>query len=245
MTLDAVGGPIAAGLVPRTDVDFDTLAKHLRPLGNSTRLRLLHYLTSPRYLEEVASKLQMSRQGARKHLDELVKLGVVRKRLGRRDFGPVTEYVLNNQRLFLLHTEFAKLGSLKPSRDLDEVVGTIDHTATTGVRGTPNLREPQLVIVRGLDEGRAFELADQPGRTWRIGRAKESEIRLDYDTFLSNRHAEVRRETRGFILVDAFSRNGTYLNWRRLERGDSTPLESGDILGVGKSILVLRLPPRA
>lgn len=235
---------VEPGSLVRTDIDFDLLSQHLKPLGNATRLKLLHLLTQPQYLEEVASRLRMSRQGARKHLDELVELGAVRKQLGRREFGPVTEYVLNHQRLFLLQIELGKLGGLKPAAGADQTQGTIDHAMTLpGARKGPASTESQLVIVRGLDEGKAFTLADQPGRLWRLGRGKDVEVRLDYDPFLSNRHAEIRRERDGFLLVDAFSRNGTFLNWRRLDRGQSVRLDRGDVVGVGKSLLVFQTRP--
>lgn len=224
--------------LPRTDIDFQELARALHPLGNATRLKLLHLLTIPRHLEEIASSLKMSRQGARKHLDELVELGVIKKQQGRRDFGPVTDYVLNLQRLFQLHSEFGKLGTLRPARASEEVLQTLAQTGHAPAR--PGSGDPCLTLVRGLDEGRVFQLADQPGRVWRIGRNKESEIRLDYDPFLSNRQAEIRRDPKEFQLVDAFSSNGTYLNWRRLEKGAAVPLQRGDIVGVGKSLLVFQ-----
>lgn len=229
------------GLVPRSDIDFDTLAKHLKPLGNPKRLKLLHLLTAPQYLEEIASRLKMSRQGVRKHLDELVELGVVRKQLARRDFGPVTEYVLNHARLFHLSTEFGKLGSLKPARSQEDAAATLEHATTAGGPRVSVAGEPALLMVRGLNEGQVFALADQPGRAWRIGRGKEADIRLDYDPFLSNRHAEVRREQRGFVLVDAFSRNGTYVNWQKLEKGVPVPLQRGDVVGIGKTLLVFQV----
>ncbi len=240
--VDDAPADLVHGLLPRVDVDFDVLADHLKPLGNATRLRLLHMLTRPLYLEEIASKLGMSRQGARKHLDDLVDLGVLRKQFGRRDFGPVTEYVTNAQKIFLLQVEFEKLGGLKPPAEA-EPRPTLDRSASaTGARRSPPRPAPRLAIVRGPSEGCAFELADQAARVWRIGRDKAAEIRLDHDPFLSNRHAEVRRDARGFVLADAFSRNGTTLNWRRLDRGATVALKPGDVIGVGKTSLVFQVP---
>jgi DNA-binding transcriptional ArsR family regulator len=232
---------------PRTDgerlpsgIDFEALARDLRPLGSTVRLRLLDLLTEPLYLEEVARRIGLSRQGVRRHLDELVEVGLLRKQLGDRPVGEVSEYVLDHARVFQMNTEFARLGMLRPTREAlahapTADVGRSGKPARAAARG-----EPALALVRGQGEGRVFLLAHQPGRVWRIGRAKGAEIRLDYDPYVSNRHAEVRREAAGFALVDAFSRNGTTLNWAPIEKGEAAPLARGDVIGVGRTLLVFQ-----
>jgi pSer/pThr/pTyr-binding forkhead associated (FHA) protein len=52
---------------------------------------------------------------------------------------------------------------------------------------------------------------------------------------VSRRHAQIRRETSGFTLVDVGSLNGTYINRERVEK---TELRSGDELQIGKFKLV-------
>ncbi len=223
-------------------IDFDLLAERLRPFGNATRLRLLHLLTRPLYLEEIASTLSMSRQGARGHVDLLTDLGVLYKRPGEREFGPVTEYVLSRERLFHVQTDFAKLGALRPPLPTAPAL-TLEERAPAARRGPGPGPAPRVTIVRGLDEGRIFQLANQPGRVWRIGRSPDAEIPLDYDPYLSHHHAEVRRLEKGFVLVDALSRNGTSLDFAPLDRGESAPLHAGAIVGVGKSLLVFQEHP--
>lgn len=217
-----------------SEVDFEGLAEALEPLGSKTRLRLLAYLTEPHYLEEIASFLGMSREGARKHVNKLVEIGALTKQQGRRETGPVVEYIVVPQVLFALSEDFAKLGALQP----DE--GHLSRTQVTQpeVEGDPD-RGPALVLVHGLNRGRVHALAP-PGDPWRIGRDPDLEIPLEYDPFVSEHHAEVVRDGGDHVLADAYSTNGTYLNWEKLDRGGRRPLQAGDVVGIGKTLLVYR-----
>ena len=63
-----------------------------------------------------------------------------------------------------------------------------------------------------------------------VGRAQDSSIFLD-DVTVSRSHAEVVRGDRGFLIRDAGSLNGTYVNRVRV---DSVDLRNGDEIQVGK-----------
>lgn len=227
-------GPGAAAGRVRLDIDFEALANDLKPLSNPKRLKLLHFLTEPHYLEEIASELKMARQSAQKHVDLLMDGGFLKKQQGRRDSGPVTEYLLRPQKLFTIHEEFGKLGVLEPVVEDEMLTRTqLSSTAPAGrsVEGVPRLR-----VVHGRTLGQTYELSgDGP---WMVGRDPKGDVTLDYDPFVSNRHAEIGREGDEFGISDAFSTNGTRLNWEALDKGQSVPLRHGDVLGVGKTLLV-------
>jgi pSer/pThr/pTyr-binding forkhead associated (FHA) protein len=88
-----------------------------------------------------------------------------------------------------------------------------------------------LVVKRGPNVGSRFALdADHV----RAGRHPESDIFLD-DITVSRRHAEIRREGDGYVVYDAGSLNGTYLNRERVDRG---VLRNGDELQIGAFKLV-------
>ena len=69
----------------------------------------------------------------------------------------------------------------------------------------------------------------------RLGRRPESDVYLD-DITVSRNHVEVERKGDSFIVRDAGSLNGTYLNQARID-GDAQ-MVNGDELQVGKFKLV-------
>jgi DNA-binding NtrC family response regulator len=71
-----------------------------------------------------------------------------------------------------------------------------------------------------------------------IGREATAGIRLERDTRASRLHATLHRGALGALrIVDEKSRNGTYVNGRRIEEA---VLEDGDVLSIGKSLFVIR-----
>jgi hypothetical protein len=91
------------------------------------------------------------------------------------------------------------------------------------------LREGQGLLVgkRGPNAGSKF-LLDKDVTS--CGRHPSSDIFLD-DITVSRRHAEILREGARYLVKDAGSLNGTYVN---RERVDVAELVSGDELQVGK-----------
>lgn len=74
----------------------------------------------------------------------------------------------------------------------------------------------RLRQTKGADSGRELEF-DQD--LIRIGRMPDSEVNFDPEVDLdaSGRHAEIRSESGRYILIDAGSRNGTWLNGQRVK----------------------------
>ena len=89
-----------------------------------------------------------------------------------------------------------------------------------------------LVVKRGPSVGTRY-LLEQP--VTRAGRHPESDIFLD-DITVSRRHAEVRRQDDGKVVIrDVGSLNGTYVNRERI---DEQTLSGGDEVQIGKFKLV-------
>lgn len=88
-----------------------------------------------------------------------------------------------------------------------------------------------LVVKRGRNAGSRYVL-DAASTT--AGRHPESDIFLD-DVTVSRRHAEIVRDGDDYVVRDAGSLNGTYLNRNRVE---SAPLRDGDELQIGSFKLV-------
>lgn len=228
------------------DEEEQALARLVEALANPTRLALLRQLRQPRTLGEIRLRAEhnpeglnpdrlMTRQAVRGHLDRLVEAGFVRTRRATRGAAPVEEYVVNHQGLFALAEEVRVLGELRP---LDP--SWDGHTEVLDGRGRASRSQgPRLVVVRGLGEGRAFAL--DGALEWLIGRRWGLAVTLDYDPFVSSEHARVVTDG-GRFFVEALptSRNPTMLNWVELGRGERSPLATGDVVGVGKSLLLFR-----
>jgi pSer/pThr/pTyr-binding forkhead associated (FHA) protein len=89
-----------------------------------------------------------------------------------------------------------------------------------------------LVVKRGPNVGSRYLLE---GDVTRAGRHPESDIFLD-DITVSRRHAELRREADGKVVIrDVGSLNGTYVNRERIEE---QVLSGGDEVQIGKFKLV-------
>lgn len=220
--------------------ELASLAEPLGVLGNEKRLHLLSYLTTPHYIREIASELGITRQSAQAHVDKLVEIGVVERRRGRREQGPVTDFVVVPQRLFALQERFGGVGRLEPEVE-DDQVRAVTETLERDGDEAPSPTAPRLVIVHGFRQGQVVPLTG--GGPWMIGRETTAQVCLDYDPFVSSRHAEIRRaDGPGFAVADLYSRNGTRVDGETLDRGGTAELESGTVLGIGRSLLVFRTP---
>ena len=224
---------------------LETLAEDLDALSNLQRLRLLHLLTRPRYAEEIADALGMSRQSALKHIEKLQERGFVRPLHGRRATGPVIEFLVVPQRLFAVGVAIGDLGNLEPEGG--PAVRTDERTVVIGPQGTAEPAEPapaapltsgsHLLLVNGPAAGSRFALAPDQAR-WTLGRDEDRSLRLAHDPFISGRHAEIQKDATGHVLVDVFSANGTFLNFSRVPRGGRVPLRVGDVINLGHTFLV-------
>ncbi|CAN5254644.1 hypothetical protein BH10PLA2_BH10PLA2_10970 [soil metagenome] len=90
---------------------------------------------------------------------------------------------------------------------------------------------PRLIVIKGSDQGKQFELDDQ---VVSIGRDSTSRIRL-HDTEISRRHAELRRSGDAFLIADLGSVNGTFVNDIQITE---SALHPGDRVQVGQSLLL-------
>jgi pSer/pThr/pTyr-binding forkhead associated (FHA) protein len=94
-----------------------------------------------------------------------------------------------------------------------------------------------MVVRKGPNAGSRYLL---DAEVTHAGRHPNSDIFLD-DITVSRRHVEIVRRpdvdghSSGFVVKDAGSLNGTYVN---RERVDECPLSSGDEVQIGKFVLV-------
>ncbi|RMG09326.1 MAG: FHA domain-containing protein [Planctomycetota bacterium] len=107
--------------------------------------------------------------------------------------------------------------------------------ASAALRGRVAGVSPELVVVDGPARGAFLSLGDRP---LTVGRASSCDLVLEGDSRASHRHARVVPLGGGrYLLEDLESTNGTEVNGERIAQ---VPLRPGDLLRVGRSLLVYR-----
>ena len=235
---------------PRTrrGIAYDELSEYLRVLGVANRLELLRKLQWPRAVSEIqltparrakdrAPDRALSRNAVELHLKRLQELGLVHARTRATAEGrDVTEYVVNHARMFVVTDELRRV-SLQRTSPVER---------TDAAEDDPSVEPPQvpkgasLLLVNGPLEGSAFSLkGDGP---WVVGRETGVDVALPYDAFVSRDNTRIVREGARFVVeAVAGARNGTRVNWQLLAPGERRALCAGDVVGVGRSLLVLRV----
>ena len=95
--------------------------------------------------------------------------------------------------------------------------------------------QAELVVVKGKHRGQFVKLGAGPVT---IGRSASTQLPLSDDSKVSGQHAKVvPLDGERWILEDLGSTNGTFLND---ERVDQAPLRSGDLIRIGRSLIVFR-----
>jgi DNA-binding transcriptional ArsR family regulator len=218
----------------------DALPEVLETLGNPGRLGLMRQMRRPRRVADLDLRAagaervgRASRQAVQHHLRKLLAAGLVEMHSRGAAFVG-NEYLVSQRQLFAVTEQLRDLVRPEPDDALDQG----ETRAGIPLQRPPAPGARSLVLVHGVEEGRSWPLPSS--RPLRIGRARACDVRIDYDPFASATHAQVEDGPQGAWLTDAGSRNGTYLNWQRLGRGEKRPLVAGDAIGVGRSILVLR-----
>lgn len=90
---------------------------------------------------------------------------------------------------------------------------------------------PRLIVQATGDE---FPLGDEPVT---LGAEAGNTIVLD-DPAIAGRHATIRQDEEGYVIEDAGSAGGTFVNEQQVE--GSMPLQEGDVIRVGNTLLELR-----
>lgn len=226
----------------REDVDVERLSVYLKALAHPNRLELLRMLRVPMAAGEVhlrprrrddalSQERAISRQAVLQHLESLEEVGVV-DRLPEEP-GVGQRRVVNQARLFALIEDLRALTMLRPAVrvDVDATLARMDEPHAAWPPG------PKLVLVAGPWEGHVFPL--QPPGPWTVGRSRSQRVSLAYDPYVSAEHARLVAEGGGAALEQLpGARNPCLVNYAPLAKGARRRLRSGDVVGVGRSVLV-------
>lgn len=214
--------------------DHVELAKALEALANPLRVAILHRLSTPAFMPDLAQELQMTRQAIKKHLDALEAVGLVTAVPSRRGALRAMEYRTNPAGLFAFKEHVWGL-AIPADPSLAQPAVTMPAANTERANGSNGYG---LLLVHGDQPGRWFGLNGRVPAV--VGRDPKVEVSLAYDAFASARHALLRHAPGGWTVTDLQSTNGTRINFRPVPAGETITLRPGDLLTVGKSHLLLR-----
>jgi len=98
-----------------------------------------------------------------------------------------------------------------------------------------------FLMYRDADSRLVFFVLEAIAERVTIGRREGNDLSLDWDHEVSRSHAEIELVGGGWVVADdGLSRNGTYLNGARI--GGRRPVQDGDVLRIGRTSLVVRVP---
>lgn len=234
---------------PRPDWDEVTgdLVDSLEAIAYPNRFKLLTELKEPRAIGDIKLTATVdhgnpdrviTREGVRHHMKKLRDAGFVKARTARGRGQTEHEYVVDRTRLYELSEALRDL-------PLKQRAGTWDAwenlTWDTPVKGCPN-----LTVVHGSRIGESFPLrggSREEERGWIIGRNEDVEINLDWDACVDDQAAEIHRGEEGFEVIDLRSaKRRVVVNGEALDRGERVGIGPGDVISVGRSVLVLQDP---
>jgi hypothetical protein len=128
--------------------------------------------------------------------------------------------------------------SFEPSPLPETILKKLDGTEEF-LEKTVTLREsPVLSITKGAGAGLTYSLNADSATS--LGRAKVNDIVVP-DVAVSTQHCRIKREDGRFVVLDLRSRNGTFVNDRRVSR---CALSEGDTIKIGETFLQFRTDQR-
>lgn len=113
---------------------------------------------------------------------------------------------------------------------------------------TPKTESQQLIVDVVANEytgSQQFTLSQEFNSIGRKNNAgpscrPDAEI-VTTDNYMSKKHIVVKKKGNGFTLCDNGSTNGTYLNGKKLDKGDEQYLKTGDVVRIGRTELKITI----
>lgn len=228
-----------------TDPAFlQELSEYLEVLSNPVRLKILKVIErEPREISEIASRIDTSYANTKKHIDQLVAIGLVKKEAG---FGretvkgihPVWKFSLVDGGLEMLIRNIGVFSSINIPLGFGDIQSLIAPVRKSLLEGSGDAY-PALHLIEGGAAGRTFLLKKERVSIGRIdpdfpSHAKEGDIALPVDyaavTRITKPHAILSRSGNEWYIEDRGSSSGTYVNSGRIAPMNRVSLKNGDVI---------------
>jgi len=229
--------------------DLEELSEYLDVLSSSTRLKILKTIErSPKDIRQISAAIETSYENTKKHLDRLMKIGVVRKEAGlsrptARGVRPVWKYSLVPGGLEAITRSLGLFANLRLTLT-DEVLAERLASVRETVSGEfGRLSSPVVILLGGPEDGKVFPLDHDRIAIGRLdpaaGAPRGQAIVLSEGyaavTRVSRPHARITRHRDGvWFIEDCGSTGGTFVNGRLLEEGRRHELHDGDMIDLAK-----------
>jgi DNA-binding transcriptional ArsR family regulator len=220
------------------------LSEYLEVLSNPVRLKILKVIEKePKEISEIASRIDTSYANTKKHIDQLVHIGLVRKEAGfgretAKGIHPVWKFSLAEGSLSGLIKNLGVFSRINIPMGYGEIQKTLNSVREAVLRES-GTDFPALHLVEGKGAGRTFLLKSARVQIGRIdpdspSRPGEGDIALPVEyvavTRITKPHAIVTRSGSVWQIEDRGSSGGTYLNAALIPPLHKTPLKNGDII---------------
>ncbi|WOF17271.1 FHA domain-containing protein [Methanoplanus sp. FWC-SCC4] len=240
-----------------SDPDFyEDLSEYLNVLSNSTRLRILKLIEHhPKEVREIAREIDTSYENTKKHLDKLLKTGIVKKEAGMgrqtsKGSLPVWKYSMISggmesiiRNLSIFSNIDVRIGEEELRSKIDEVNGLLASEYGSDI--------PVIVILGGDEDGKAYPLKKDEVRIGREDLSSPEYAASEYAIVLSAGYEAVTRVSKPhgrFVLrngqwyyEDCKSTGGTFINNRQIPPGKEVPVNNGDMLDLARGAKGARL----
>jgi len=229
-----------------TPLFYERLSDYLSVLGNPVRLRILKIIEkNPRDIREISTEIETSYENTKKHLNKLLKAGLIRKEAGvgkptSKGVHAVWKYSTVPGGLELIARNVGSFCNMEIKNPdlidkLLEIRRMIDDEVSSDL--------PVFVLLGGTDDGRIYPVKRD---TVKIGRYdpsakgifdEDNDIVLDDDyrgvTRISKPHSTIFFENDAWLIRDDGSSGGTSVNGIVIGESGETALSDGDMIELG------------
>ena len=223
---------------------LEELSEYLEVLSNPQRLKILKVIEKePKEISEIASRIDTSYANTKKHIDQLVNIGLVKKEAG---FGretvkgihPVWKFSLAEGGLEMLIRNLGVFSRINIPMGFGEIQETLE-SVRKAVLTESGSGYPALHLVEGKGAGHTYLLKKERVLVGRIdpdfpSRLSEGDIALPEEyvavTRITKPHAVMTRTREGWQIEDRGSSGGTYLNSVLIAPMQKKNLKNGDII---------------
>lgn len=247
---DMSGGLNDNTIAISTDPDFyEDLSEYLNVLSNPTRLRILKLIeNNPKEVREIAKEIDTSYENTKKHLDKLLKTGVIKKEAGMgrqtsKGALPVWKYSLIPggmegiiRNLSIFSNIDVRIGQEELNAKLEEVRKLLSGESDTGI--------PLIVVLGGECDGSAYALRAKEVRVGREDNKSPEFTTSDSAVVLPNSYEAVTRISRphakfinrrgDWFIEDCGSTGGTFINNVKVQACRETLLSDGDMIDLSR-----------